>query len=85
MLSGMLHLFNHVNVTGVNAQMFSITAPTTPTTVHGVACSATAPCFVFQDPAITANPSTSLFRSTTASSNILTAQRQIQVGIRLDF
>lgn len=79
------NLFNHVNVTGVNAQMFSITAPTTPTTVHGVACSATAPCFVFQDPAITANPSTSLFRSTTASSNILTAQRQIQVGIRLDF
>jgi outer membrane receptor protein involved in Fe transport len=79
------NLFNHVNVTGVNTQMLSITAPTKPTTVHGVTCSATAPCFVFQDPAITGNTSTSLFNSATSSSNTLTAQRQIQVGIRLNF
>ena len=76
------NLFNHVNVTGVNTQMFAIQ---TSGTVHSVACSGAAPCLVFQDPAITGNASTSLFQSTTASSNILSAQRQIQVGIRLDF
>ncbi len=76
------NLFNHVNVTGVNTQMFAIQ---TSGTVHSVTCSGAAPCLVFQDPAITGNTSTSLFRSTTASSNILSAQRQIQVGIRLDF
>jgi hypothetical protein len=79
------NLFNHVNVTAVNTQMFSITAPTTATTVHGVSCSAGAPCFVFQDPAITGSPSTSLFHAATQSSNSLIAQRQIQVGIRLTF
>ena len=79
------NLFNHVNVTGVNAQMFSITAPTTPTTVHGVSCSASTPCLVFQDPAITGNTSTSKFLVPTQSSNSLIAQRQIQVGIKLDF
>lgn len=76
------NLFNHVNVTGVNAQMFAIQ---TSGTVHSVTCTGAAPCLVFQDPGITGNPSTSLFKSTTASSNILSAQRQIQVGIRLDF
>jgi hypothetical protein len=79
------NLFNHVNITGANAQTFSITAPTKPTVVHGVTCSATAPCFVFQDPAITGSPSTSLFLAATQSSNSLIAQRQIQVGIKLDF
>jgi outer membrane receptor protein involved in Fe transport len=53
------NLFNHVNVTGVNTQMFSISGAN----------------LNYQ----------STFGSTTASSNILTAQRQIQVGIRLDF
>ncbi|MGC1417772.1 MAG: TonB-dependent receptor [Candidatus Acidiferrum sp.] len=76
------NLFNHVNVTGVNGQMFSIQSSGT---VHSVACSAAAPCLVYQDPAITGNASTSLFQSTTSSSNTITAQRQIQVGIRLDF
>lgn len=53
------NLFNHVNVTGVNTQMFSISG----TNLN------------FQ----------STFGNPTASSNILTAQRQIQLGIRLDF
>jgi hypothetical protein len=79
------NLFNHVNVTGVNAQMFSITAPAAGTTVHGVSCSASAPCLVFQDPAVTGNPSTSLFDAVTGSSNTLTFQRQIQVGAKLTF
>jgi hypothetical protein len=76
------NLFNHVNVTGVNGQMFSIQSTGT---VHGVTCSGAAPCFVYQDPTITGNPSTSPFLIPTSSSNTLTAQRQIQVGIRLDF
>ena len=76
------NLFNHVNVTGVNGQMFAIES-SRPT--HGVTCSGAAPCLVFQDPTITGNASTSLFHSATSSSNTLTAQRQIQVGIRLDF
>lgn len=79
------NVFNHVNVTGQNAQMFSITAPTTATTVHGVTCSAAAPCFVFQDPTITGSASTSPFLISTGSSNILTSQRRIQVGLKLDF
>jgi hypothetical protein len=76
------NLFNHVNVTGVNGQMFAIQSSST---AHGVTCSGAAPCLVFQDPTITGNPSTSLFHSATSSSNTLSAQRQIQVGIRLDF
>jgi len=79
------NLFNHVNVTSINAQMFSIQ---TSGTVHGVNCSlttGTGPCLVFQDPAITGSPSTSLFQAATASSNTLTYQRQIQVGVRLNF
>ena len=76
------NLFNHVNVTGVNMQMFAIQSSGT---VHGVSCSGGAPCLVFQDPAITGSPSTSLFHAPTASSNTLTFQRQIQVGIKLDF
>jgi len=67
------NLFNHVNVTGVSNQMFSITAPATPTTVNGVTCSASAPCFVFL----------SSFQSATQSSNSLIAQRQIQIGAKL--
>jgi hypothetical protein len=76
------NLLNHVNVTGANVQMFSIQSSGT---VHGVACSGGAPCLVFQNPAITGSPSTSLFQASTASSNTLTFQRQIQVGIKLDF
>jgi Carboxypeptidase regulatory-like domain/TonB dependent receptor len=76
------NLFNHVNVTSENVQMFSIQSFGT---VHGVACSGGAPCLVFQSPAITGSPSTSLFQAPTASSNTLTFQRQIQVGIKLDF
>jgi Carboxypeptidase regulatory-like domain/TonB dependent receptor len=76
------NLFNHVNVTGVNTQMFSIQSFGT---VHGVACSGGAPCLVFQAPAITGSGSTSLFEAPIASSNTLTFQRQIQVGIKLDF
>ena len=76
------NLFNHVNVTSANVQMFSIQSFGT---VHGVACSGGAPCLVFQSPAITGSPSTSLFQAPTASSNTLTFQRQIQVGIKLDF
>jgi len=76
------NLFNHVNVTGVNTQMFSIQSSGT---AHGVPCSGGAPCLVFQDPAITGSASTSLFQAATASSNTLTFQRQIQVGIKLDF
>lgn len=76
------NLFNHLNVTSANVQMFSIQSFGT---VHGVACSGGAPCLVFQSPAITGSPSTSLFHAPTASSNTLTFQRQIQVGIKLDF
>jgi hypothetical protein len=78
------NLFNHVNVTGANAQMFAI--QTSGTLKNGtVNCSAAAPCLAFQDPAVTGNPSTSPFLIPTSSSNTLAAQRQIQVGIRLDF
>jgi hypothetical protein len=76
------NLFNHVNVTAINSQMFSIQSSGT---AHGIACSASAPCFVFQNPTITGNPSTSPFQIATQSSNSLIAQRQIQVGIKLDF
>lgn len=76
------NLLNHVNVTGVNTQMFSIQSSGT---VHGVSCSGGAPCLVFQDPAITGSASTSLFQAATASSNTLTFQRQIQVGAKLNF
>jgi carboxypeptidase family protein/TonB-dependent receptor-like protein len=55
------NLFNRVNVTSVNAQMFSI--PLNSSIMN------------FQ----------SSFGAPTASSNTLTAQRQIQVGVRLDF
>jgi len=53
------NLFNHVNVTSVSTQMFSISGTDM-------------------------NYQTS-FGTPTASSNILTAQRQIQVGLRLTF
>jgi carboxypeptidase family protein/TonB-dependent receptor-like protein len=76
------NLFNHVNVTGVSTQMFAIQSSKT---ANGVTCSASAPCLVFQDPAITGNPSTSLFQVPTQSSNSLIGQRQIQVGAKLTF
>ena len=60
------NLFNHVNVTGANVQMFSIPQGTAN--------------LVFQGPS-TISP----FLIPNASSNTLTAQRQVQVGIRLDF
>jgi len=67
------NLFNHNNVTGVDTQMYTICAP-------GVSCSAlgatpTVPTLAF-------NPH---FGVPTQSSNSLIAQRQIQVGIKLDF
>lgn len=67
------NLFNHNNVTGVNATMYTVCAP-------GSFCSAlgatpTSPTLAF-------NPK---FAVPTSSSNTLTFQRQIQVGIRLDF
>jgi len=77
------NLFNHVNVTGVNTQMFSI--QTSGTLNSGaVTCTSTAPCLAFQDPVITGSP-TSRFQAATGSSNTLTYQRQIQVGVRLNF
>lgn len=84
------NLFNHVNVTSVSAQMFSIQSSGTarggtincsPTT--GV--NPTGPCLIFQDPAVTGSSSTSLFQIPTQSSNSLIAQRQIQIGAKLTF
>ena len=67
------NLFNHNNVTGVDTQMYTICPP-------NAFCSAlnatpTSPTLAF-------NPH---FGVPTASSNTLIAQRQIQVGIKLDF
>ena len=76
------NLFNHVNVTSVSAQMFSI-GTSNSSNAHGVPCSASAPCLVFQAPAITGSASTSLFQIPTQSSNSLIAQRQIQIGAKL--
>ena len=53
------NLFNHVNVTSVNTQMFSISGSTLN--------------FV------------NSFGTASQSSNNLIAQRQIQVGVKLDF
>ena len=74
------NLFNHNNITGVDTQMYTICpvspAPPAPPTV----CSATGvPEFT---PTLAFNPH---FGVPTSSSNSLIAQRQIQVGIRLDF
>ena len=67
------NLFNHNNVTAVNATMFTVCAP-------NVFCSAlgakpTSPTLAY-------NPR---FGVPTQSSNSLIAQRQIQVGVKLDF
>lgn len=84
------NLFNHVNVTSVSTQMFSIQSSGTARS-GSVNCSLTTgtnptgPCLIFQDPAVTGSSSTSLFPSVTASSNTLTFQRQIQVGAKLTF
>lgn len=80
------NLLNHVNVTGVNTQLYSIA---TSGTVHGVNCGLASPgvgpCLVFQDPTITGSSSTSLFGAPTASSNTLISSRQIQIGAKLSF
>jgi len=78
------NLFNHVNVTSVSTQMFSIGIANSSNAL-GVPCSTAAPCLVFQDPKVTGSASTSLFQAATQSSNSLIAQRQIQVGIKLTF
>jgi len=67
------NLFNHNNVTGVNTTMFTICAAGTNCTPLGA--KATVNSLVF-------NPK---FGVPTQSSNTLIAQRQIQVGIKLDF
>jgi hypothetical protein len=68
------NLFNHVNVTGLNNQMFSLQT-TAAACTPGVA-----PCLIFQG-ASAASP----FSAATSSSNTLTAQRQIQLGAKLTF
>jgi len=67
------NLFNHNNVTGVNTTMFTICAAGATCTPLGA--KATVNSLVF-------NPK---FGVPTQSSNTLIAQRQIQVGIKLDF
>jgi hypothetical protein len=68
MLSGdAFNLFNRVNVTSVNTQMFSISTPAGA-------------------PVGTANLNFQItFGAPTQSRNTLTAQRQIQIGLRLTF
>jgi hypothetical protein len=67
------NLFNHNNVTAVNTTMFTICAANANCTPLGA--KPTVNSLVF-------NPK---FGVPTASSNTLLAQRQIQVGIKLDF
>jgi hypothetical protein len=69
------NLFNHNNVTGVNATMFSICAPNVSCSLLGVGVKPASPTLVF-------NPK---FGVPTSSSNTLTFQRQIQVGLKLTF
>jgi outer membrane receptor protein involved in Fe transport len=74
LLSGdAFNLFNHNNVTGVDTQMYTICAAGATCTSLG--SKPTVNTLVF-------NPH---FGVPTASSNTLIAQRQIQVGIRLNF
>jgi len=67
------NLFNHNNVTAVDTQMYTICAPNASCSALG--STPTTPTLAF-------NPH---FGVPTTSSNSLIAQRQIQVGIRLDF
>jgi len=67
------NLFNHNNVTGVNTTMYTICAPNRFCSSLGA--TPTSPTLAF-------NPR---FGVPTSSSNTLTFQRQIQVGIKLDF
>lgn len=67
------NLFNHNNVTGVNATMFTVCAPNRFCSALGA--TPTTPTLAF-------NPR---FGVPTSSSNTLTFQRQVQVGIKLDF
>ncbi|MGB7847826.1 MAG: TonB-dependent receptor [Candidatus Acidiferrum sp.] len=69
LLGDAFNLFNHTNFTSVDTQMYSIV------TSGGAPCSTASPCLSF-------NPH---FGVPTQSSNSLIGQRQIQVGIRLDF
>ena len=81
LLSGdAFNLFNHNNVTGVDTQMYTICPVSPAAPAKPVVCSATGvPEFT---PTLAFNPH---FGVPTTSSNTLIAQRQIQVGIRLNF
>ena len=68
------NLFNHNNITAVNTTMYTICAAGASCTPLG-GTKPTVNAFVF-------NPK---FGVPTQSSNSLIAQRQIQVGIKLDF
>jgi outer membrane receptor protein involved in Fe transport len=74
LLSGdAFNLFNHNNVTGVDTQMYTI-------------CSANAACSSLgAKPTVNSLVFNPHFGVPTGSSNTLIAQRQIQVGIRLNF
>ena len=67
------NLFNHNNVTGVNATMYTVCVPNAFCSALGA--KPTSPTLAF-------NPR---FGVPTSSSNTLVFQRQIQVGIKLDF
>jgi TonB dependent receptor len=67
------NLFNHNNVTAVNNTMFTVCAPNSFCSALGA--TPTSPTLAF-------NPR---FGVPTQSSNSLIAQRQIQVGVKLDF
>ncbi|HET9400817.1 MAG TPA: TonB-dependent receptor [Candidatus Acidoferrales bacterium] len=74
------NLFNHVNITGVSTQMFTVETAKTGNLCTGA--SAAAPCLAFNDGV---NVGTSPFGVPTSSSNTLSAQRQIQVGAKFTF
>ena len=69
------NILNHNNITAVNATMYTVCAP-------NVACSALGPGVKPASPTLAFNPR---FGVPTQSSNSLIAQRQIQVGMKLDF
>ncbi|MGC1484651.1 MAG: TonB-dependent receptor [Candidatus Acidiferrum sp.] len=81
LLSGdAFNLFNHNNVTGVDTQMYTICPVSPAPPAKAVVCSATG--LAELTPTLGFNPH---FGVPTGSSNTLIAQRQIQVGIRLNF
>lgn len=74
------NLFNHNNVTAVNTTMFTACPVSPAPPAKAVVCTPTGvPEFT---PTLVFNPK---FGVPTQSSNTLIAQRQIQVGIKLDF